>query len=252
MPSESTQFERYTIFWTIFGPDSPALMPLNDGMMLHYNLTEDTSFPVYISGELLEVFEKRHFESLEVETLGMVAGALLGCKPPKTHMPTYGPDDLRPLLSDYLDRFSSKLGYKKLEDLILEVSSILRNRNGRDTSIVALKNSEYLNVNFPKILNDLLLDLWGNLRGMDDDKLPEAIMEFYSYLVKVKQDELHPESIEWVNYVRAVTLLYLEVTSTCKINSDELTEAISITRNPQLHEQLIQLRQEQRFDRGLL
>lgn len=252
MPNESTQFEKYTIFWTIFGPDSPALMPLNDGKMLHYNLTEETSFPIYISGEQFEKFEECHYESLEVETLNMAAGALLGCKSSGAHIPTHGQDDLRPLLSDYLNQFSAELGYRKLEDLILELSSILRSRNGSDTSIIALKNSEYLNVNFSKILNDLLLDLWGKLRGMENDKLPEAIMEFYLYLVKVKQDELHPESIEWVTYVRAVTLLHLEVTSTYKINADELTEAISITRNPQLHEQLAQLRQEKRFDRGLL
>jgi hypothetical protein len=46
---EHMQIEQFTIYWAIFGPDSPILMPLPKGKMRYYELTENTSFPVYIS-----------------------------------------------------------------------------------------------------------------------------------------------------------------------------------------------------------
>ncbi len=244
-------FERFTVFWTVFGPDSPVLMPLPDGEMHYYDLTEDTSFPVYISGKQLEEFDDSQFDSLEVTPMNMVAGALLGCRPPRAYLPFHGPSDLRPLLSDYLDRYSKDLGYKKLEDLVLELSSILRSTNGSGASIAVLKNSENLNVNFLKILNDLLLDLWHRLAERDDSKLPEAVLEFYAYLNKVKIDELHPESIEWFNYARAVVLLYFDVTNIHEISAEVLTEAILRNDHPGRRERLNRLRQERRFDRRL-
>jgi hypothetical protein len=181
----------------------------------------------------------------------MATGVLLGCRPPRPHFPTHGPDDLRPLLSAYLDRYSRELGYDKLDDLLLELSSILRSRNGSGASIAALKNSEYLNVNFFKILNDLLLDLWGRLADVDDSSLSDAVLEFYAYLSKAKLDELHPESMAWFNYARAVALLYFEVNKNHEIAPEELTEAISKNENPGLRERLNHLRQEKRFDRRL-
>lgn len=251
MAEEPKALEQFTIFWTIFGHDNPILMPIKNGNMLHYEVNEDTSFPIYISGEQLDEFNESQFESLEVVPLNMAAGALLGCRPPRQHFPTQGPYDLRPLLSAYLDRYSTELGYDKLDDLVLELSSILRSRNGSGASIAALKNSEYLNVNFFKVLNDLLLDLWGRLPDVDDSSLPDAVLEFYTYLSKVKLDELHPNASEWFNYARAVSLLYLYVTKTLPIDITLLTEAISRNEHPKARKQLNQLLRDNRFDRNL-
>lgn len=251
MDNETRQIQEFTIFWTIFGPDTPALMPLQDGRMLHYELSENTNFPIYISGNQLKEFDQIRFESLEVTPLNMAAGALLGCRPPRPFLPLQGPNDLRPLLSAYLDRYSSELGYENLENLVFELSSVLREDNGRESSIAALKNAEYLNVNFHKILNDLLLDLWGRLAEVDDSSMDEAVKDFYIYLSKAKLDQLHPESIVWFNYARAVALLFFEVNESPKVNADDLTEAIKLNENQKLRERLTQLRQEKRFDRRL-
>jgi len=211
MSDETAQHEEFTIFWTIFGPDEPVLMPLQDGRMCQYALTEPTSWPIYISGKQLENFNQTGYGALEVDSLNMAAGALLGCKPPRPYLPVQGPLDVRPLLSDYLERYTKELGYVNLEDLIFEISGILRSRNGSVASAMALKNAEFLNVNFHKILNDLTLDLWAKLTLLEEEALPNAIRELNAYLSRVSIDKIHPESVAWYHYASSVSLLYLEV-----------------------------------------
>jgi hypothetical protein len=244
--------EPYTIFWRVFGPDSLILMPLAQGGMHYYELTEDTSFPVYISGSQLELFEQDGYESLDVGVLNMVAGALLGCRPPRPHFPLHGPDDLRPLLSDYLGRYSKELGHESLEDFVLELSSVLRDKNGSAASAQALKNSEYLRVDFSRILNDLLLDLWDMLSTIEDENLLQAFREFNDYLTRVKPENMHPESIAWYHFARTVTLLLFEVQQPGSVRQKEWSETLASNENPKLRNRLEHLWQEKRFDRRLL
>ncbi len=250
--SKKMQKDPFTLYWTIFGPDTPALMPLANGEMLYYELSENTSFPVYISGRQFHVFEESGFESLQVNTLNMVAGALLGCRPPRPGIPLQGADDLRPLLGDYLGRYATSLGYEKLEDLVLEVTGALRDLNGSAASAQALKNSEYLNVNFYRMLNALLLDLWDILGTTEDVGLPRAFHEFYGYLTRVRLEEMHSESIAWYHFARSVTLLFFGVKWPGSVRQNEWEEAVSFNENIKLRERLERLWQEKRFDRRLL
>ena len=223
-----------------------------DGQILYYRLEEDISFPVYISGKQLENFNICSFESMELNLLNMVAGALLGCLPPRPHIPTQGPYDLRPLLNDYLKRYSSSLGYEKLEDLILEVAQTIRKLNGYGASAQVLKNSECLDVDFNKILKDLLLDLWVMLGTTEEDELPRAFQEFRGYLSEVSLEEMELESITRYNFARTVTLLFFGVSWPGSVRQSEWAEAVASNKNPRMRERLECLWQEKRFDRSLL
>lgn len=244
--------EPYTIFWTILGPSMPAPMPIADGKMDYFVLGEDTSFPLYISGKQLEALDESGVESLVVTSLNMAAGALLGCMPPRPYIPLTGAKDLRPVLSDYLERYSRLLGYGLLEEFILEITAILRSRNGCDVSARALKNSEYLNVNFDMLLNDLLLDLWEMIASADEENFPKMFGEFHGYLTRAKTSEIHPESIAWYHFARAVTLLFFEAQQPGSVQQEALAEAIAANQNPRLREYLERMRDEKRFDKSLL
>ena len=144
-----SDLEEYTLFWTIFNPSDAISIPTENGN-IRFDIAEACSFPIYISGEELSEFNRDM--SFKMTPLNMVAGALLGCRPPRPYIPSTGPSDLRPLLRDYLEGSFQKLGFDSLEELIFEIARILRDQNGCRAAAVALKNSEYLNVNFHKIL----------------------------------------------------------------------------------------------------
>jgi hypothetical protein len=243
-PAESkVQFRNYTIFWMTFTPD--MILPIPSSKPdLSYPLEAEQHFPVYISGNELDEFDKNGTYSLT--PLNLVAGALLGCRY-RPHVPI---GDVRPFLSQYLKRCSAELYDGKIDELVLQTATILRGVNGNHASKLALSNSLFLNANHKMIFNDLLLDIWACMNNASDKDLGNLFQEFHDYSKNMVFDEIHPGSVEWLIYAKAVTLVYMQLHN---MKSDlDLIGSINLVENETAREKILASLNSGHFDQNLI
>ncbi len=236
-------FEKYTLFWTIFTPDMTLPIPSKTAHF-SYPVPSEQHFPVYISGKELDEFEKNG--TFSFTPLNLIAGALLGCRY-RPHVPI---DDVRPFLSQYVEHCSVELNDGNIDELVIQIAGVLRARNGNYASKLTLSNALYLNTNRNKILNDLLLDVWACMNSASDKDLGPLFQEFHDYSKDMIMDEMHPGSVEWFIYARAVTLVYMQIHN---MKSDfDLLGSINLVENELGRKKILDSLNSRHFDRNLI
>jgi hypothetical protein len=236
-------FEKYTLFWTIFSPNIALPIPSKTAD-LSYPVHSEQYFPVYISGKELDEFEKNGTFSLA--PLNLIAGALLGYRY-RPHVPI---GDVRPFLSQYLDRCSVELNDGNIDELVVQMATLLRGKNGNYASKLALSNALCLNTNHNKILNDLLLDVWACMNSASDKNLGSLFQEFHDCSKDMIMHEMHPGSVEWFIYARAVTLVYMQIHN-MKFDFD-LLGSINLVENELGRRKILDSLNSRHFDRNLI
>ena len=236
-------FEKYTLFWTIFTQDMTLPIPSKTAD-LSYPLHSEQHFPVYISGKELDEFDKNGTYSFA--PLNLMAGALLGCRY-RPHVPI---GDIRSFLSQYLERCSVELNDGNIDELVIQMAGVLRAKNGNYASKLALSNALFLNTNHDKIHNDLLLDVWACMNSASDKDLGPLFQEFHDYSKGMIMDEMHPGSVEWFIYARAVTLVYMQIHN-MKFDFD-LLGSINLVENELGRKKILDSLNSRHFDRNLI
>jgi hypothetical protein len=243
-PSESeSRFENYTLFWMIFTPE--MILPIPSKISdQSYPIHDTQHFPIYISGKELIEFEKDG--TLSFNPINLIAGALLGCRY-RPHVPI---DDVRPFLSQYLERCSTELNDGKFDELVIQIAGILRTNNGNHASKLALSNALYLKIDHKKLFNDLLLDIWAIMGSASDKDLPRLFQEFHDHSKNMVIDEMYPGSEEWLIYSRAVTLVYMQIHN-MKFDID-LLGSINLVENEIARKKILSSLNSHHFDRNLI
>lgn len=235
--------EDYTLVWMIFTPDMTLPLPSKTPGLSH-PIDVEQHFPVYISGNELDVFNID--KTYALSPLNLLAGALLGCRY-RPHLPL---GDVRPFLSQYLERCAAERYDGKVDELVIQIASILRSKNGNLTSKLALSNALYLNANHNEILNDLMLDIWAIMSRTSDEDLGPLFQEIYNYTKKMVLEGMHPKAVEWHYYARAVTLAYLQIHH-LKFDMD-LFGSINQVKNEIARRKILESLQAFEFDRDLI
>lgn len=236
-------FEKYTLFWTILTPDMTLPIP-SKTTDRPYPVHSDQLFPVYISGKELDEFEKNG--TFLFTSLNLIAGALLGCRY-RPHVPI---GDIRPFLSQYLERCSVELNDGNIDEFVIHMAGILRSKNGNYASKLALSNALNLNTDHNIILNDLLLDVWACLKSASDNDLVPLFQEFHDYSKDMFMEEMHPSSVEWFIYARAVTLVFMQIHN---MKSDfDLLGSINLVENELGRKKILDSLNSRHFDRNLI
>jgi hypothetical protein len=230
--------EKHTLVWIPVGPERPIPLPSEK----IFRPDKEQNFPIHLSGEECDKFETSG--EFSVSTLGLLAGALLGCRD-RPHIPIVDP---RPLLSAYLKKFA-KESDTDLESLVIHVVGLLRKKNGNELSSKALMNY-YDTFHSKHIMNDLLLDLWSCLNKVDDGKFNEQFLLFYRYARDVDINKLRVESVEWYNWAWAITLVYFDIK---KIKHEySTTEAISKVNNERCRDDISSVLRNKVFERKIM
>lgn len=185
MPKES-----YSIIWKHFEKDSETGK--------HLKAQDRFSLPYFVDGIDKKQFDKRL--SANLNPLHLIKGLLVGYfdKPPGAD-PSFAKQKIKEIITEQLDTFKSDT----VENLILDFSAHLREKNGQEASLQALMTGTEIVPNSNSIKYDCCLDLFNCLEDdllserqaaiqklsqllhdIDPSKIDRALFDDYEYMKK--------------------------------------------------------------------
>ncbi len=171
---------NYSIIWKHFDKESK--------IGLHLKANEGFSLPYFIDGTDKDAFEKKL--PVDLHAVHLIRGLLVGYfdKPPEVDT-SFAKQKAKELINEHLGMF----GASSIEDFILDLSFILRDKNGQEASLQVLMAGIEILPDSHLIKYDCCLDL---LNCIEDDVVPErlaGIQKLRELLSVIDSTKIHPD-----------------------------------------------------------
>ncbi len=177
--------KEYSIIWKSFSANSE--------LGNHLGSKKDFSFPYFIDGKDKIKFEQGALNNLT--EIHLLRGLLIGYF---DYPPTIDNEYSRTLFLRAIEDLRRHFDFQTIENLIIDISSLIRQENGDIVSHIALRTGLEFLPNSSKIRFDLCVDLYNMLERKEYKKTKEGIDLLKENLGKIHTNEINPEFIEYI------------------------------------------------------
>jgi len=177
--------KEYSIIWKTFNANSE--------LGKHLGAIENFSLPYLIDGDDKKRFELGTLNNLA--ELHLLRGLLVGYF---DNPPTLDIIYSRTLFKNAIEDLRKHFDFQTTENLILDISSFIRQENGDFASQTALRTGLELIPDSSKIRFDLCVDLYNLLERNEYKKTEEGINLLKENLAKINSNDIKPEFIGYL------------------------------------------------------
>ncbi|MBV5330261.1 MAG: hypothetical protein JZU65_21965 [Chlorobium sp.] len=191
--------ERYRIVWQECGANNHAAerfyVPGYKGYL-----------PFLISGDEVEALENKENVLLQEEHL--LKGILYGLYEFDNNSKFWHQKEDKETLLYLLDELGKGFKFDSPEQMVLDVASTIREKNGNCVSRVVLEVGSNLIPKSSKIKSDLICDLWSVISEHEEDK--DLFEEIIRLIEQIDFEGIYPDAIEIVCYYGLCAMVFLK------------------------------------------